>query len=172
MNDCPFCDRIAADEYDYSDPHAVAFEPLNPVTPGHLLVVPRRHVRDAGEDPEVTARTMSLAADIAGPAEDDGAYNLITSAGRAATQSVFHLHIHLIPRREGDGLHLPWTGQNAWPERCGYCYCLLADAPECADGCGHRDLSGHVGCAPLLTSGGAVPAPRRSGRRPKRGSPA
>lgn len=110
MADCPFCKRIAAGEYDYSDPHAVAFEPLNPVTPGHLLVVPRRHVRDAGEDVEVAARTMSLAADIAGPTED-GAYNLITSAGREATQSVLHLHIHIVPRTEGDGLHLPWTGQ-------------------------------------------------------------
>jgi histidine triad (HIT) family protein len=111
-DDCPFCVRIAAGEFDYSDRFAVAFEPLNPVTPGHLLVVPRKHVPDAGDDPLTAGRTMELAADIAGPLDlETPAYNLITSAGRAATQTVRHLHIHIVPRREGDGLALPWTGQ-------------------------------------------------------------
>lgn len=112
---CPFCDRIERGEFDYSDPHAVAFEPLNPVTPGHLLVVPRVHVRDAGVSPGITARTMALAAAIAGPADDVESFNLITSAGSTATQTVMHLHIHIVPRREGDGLHLPWTGQRRSP---------------------------------------------------------
>jgi histidine triad (HIT) family protein len=110
---CPFCARIAAGEYDYSDRHAVAFEPLNPVTEGHLLVVPREHVPDAGSAPLVAGRTMEFAATITGPLEfaDYPAYNLITSAGSAATQTVRHLHIHIVPRRADDGLHLPWTGQ-------------------------------------------------------------
>lgn len=112
MSDCPFCARIAAGEFDYSDRFAVAFEPLNPVTDGHLLVVPREHVPDAGSDPLVASRTMALAADIAGPLEGADAYNLITSAGAAATQTIRHLHIHIVPRRDGDGLHLPWTGQH------------------------------------------------------------
>jgi histidine triad (HIT) family protein len=112
-SDCPFCARIAAGEYDYSDRHAVAFEPLNPVTEGHLLVVPRDHVPDAGSDPVAAARTMEFAAMIAGPLEfaDYPAYNLITSAGSAASQTVRHLHLHIVPRHEGDGLKLPWTGQ-------------------------------------------------------------
>jgi histidine triad (HIT) family protein len=100
------------EEYEYSDWHAVAFEPLNPVTAGHLLVVPRVHVRDAGEDPEVTGHVASLAAAIAGPASE-GAYNLITSAGPAATQSVFHLHFHIVPRWVNDGLMLPWSPRSA-----------------------------------------------------------
>ena len=113
MSGCPFCARIKAGEYDYSDPCAVAFEPLNPVTEGHLLVVPREHVTDAGSAPVTAGRTMEFAAMIAGPLEfaDWPGYNLITSAGSAATQTVRHLHLHLVPRREGDGLHLPWTGQ-------------------------------------------------------------
>ena len=47
MADCPFCARIAAGEYDYFDKQSVAFQPLNPVTPGHFLAVPRKHVATA-----------------------------------------------------------------------------------------------------------------------------
>lgn len=85
---------------------AIAFVPLGPVTDGHVLVVPRQHVADAVEDPAVTAATMARAAEFAAEHE---ASNLITSIGRAATQSVFHLHIHVVPRVEGDALRLPWT---------------------------------------------------------------
>ena len=138
---CPFCDRIAAGEYDFSDDHAVAFEPLNPVTGGHLLVVPRKHVANAGANPLAASRAMHLAAQLVGPLEWAGSYNLITSAGAAATQTVPHLHIHVIPRREGDGLALPWTGE----PKCGYCYCPLSEAPECTAACAHGDR-GYRGC--------------------------
>jgi len=111
MAACPFCARIAAGEYDFSDEHAVAFEPLNPVTPGHLLVVPREHVPDAGSHPLAASRTMYFAAQLAGPLGWAESYNLITSAGSPATQTVRHLHIHIVPREDRDGLHLPWTGQ-------------------------------------------------------------
>ena len=112
IGNCPFCKRIAAGEFEISDGFAVAFEPLNPVVKGHLLVVPRQHVEDAGSNPLAASRTMALAAEIAGPLEWADSYNLITSAGTAATQTIRHLHIHIVPRCEGDGLHLPWTGQN------------------------------------------------------------
>jgi histidine triad (HIT) family protein len=141
---CPFCARIAAGEYDYSDRYAVAFEPLNPVTEGHLLVVPRGHVPDAGCAPEIAGRTLEFAAMIAGPLEfaDWPGYNLIISAGSAASQTVMHLHIHIVPRRPGDELKLPWTQE----PKCGYCYCPLGTSPECASGCGHTDRSGFAGC--------------------------
>lgn len=84
------------------------FEPLNPVVPGHLLVVPDTHVRDAAEDPDVAAGAMEVAATIA---QRYTAANIITSIGADATQSVFHLHAHVVPRRPGDGLLLPWSGQ-------------------------------------------------------------
>lgn len=111
MSDCPFCKRIAAGEYEISDRFAVAFEPLSPVTRGHLLVVPREHVGDAGSSPLAASRTMALAAEIAGPLGWADSYNIITSSGAPATQTVRHLHLHIVPRREGDGLALPWTGQ-------------------------------------------------------------
>jgi len=110
MSDCPFCARIAAGEYDYYDKHSVAFQPLNPVTPGHFLVVPRKHVLNAFEGPAQAGRAMSFAAKLATDMSLVAA-NFITSAGSAATQTVWHLHLHVVPRRDDDGLHLPWTGQ-------------------------------------------------------------
>lgn len=84
----------------------MGFVPLNPVVPGHQLVVPAVHVADALENPRVTAEVMSVAAAIA-----PKPCNIITSAGREATQTVFHLHVHIVPRRADDGLALPWTAQ-------------------------------------------------------------
>lgn len=106
---CVFCDIIAGRSpatvvADWPD--ALAITPRHPVTPGHILVLPRRHVTDVAEDPAVSAATMRRAAELAQPP-----LNVITSAGEDATQTVFHLHIHLVPRRPGDGLALPWTGQ-------------------------------------------------------------
>ena len=87
-------------------PEALAIVPLNPVVDGHLLVLPRVHAVDFTDSPLVTARTMRAAAQIA--ADIGGPMNLITSKGREATQSVFHLHVHLVPRAKDDGLALPW----------------------------------------------------------------
>lgn len=107
---CVFC-RIGAGtepaQIEYEWPETVAIVPLRPVTDGHLLVIPRAHVSDALEDPIVTGTTMARAAEAAdrGP----GGCNLITSVGADATQTVFHLHIHVVPRRPGDGLLLPWS---------------------------------------------------------------
>ena len=105
---CPFCEIIAGRapativrEW----PDAIAIVPLGPVVDGHLLVIPREHVTDYGDDPVVSATTMYRAAELA---DDYGPSNLITSRGSAATQSVFHLHLHLVPRAENDGLALPW----------------------------------------------------------------
>jgi len=84
-------------------------EPLNPVVAGHRIVISRAHVKDFSEDSAVTMLVMGYAARKA--EELGGDFNLITSKGKNATQSVFHLHVHLVPRKEGDGLMLPWTNQ-------------------------------------------------------------
>lgn len=96
---------------------ALAIVPLNPVTEGHLLVIPRAHVADAVESPAVTAMAMGCAAELAAGL---GASNILTSVGAAATQSVFHLHIHVVPRSHGDQLMLPWgtIGDPHEPHRC------------------------------------------------------
>ncbi|MGV9352267.1 HIT family protein [Streptomyces misionensis] len=110
--DCPFCAIVAGRApaeifHEWDD--ALAIVPLNPVTEGHLLVIPKVHVADVGHDPHISAAMMQRAAELAA----EQWCNVIVSRGRVATQSVFHLHIHIVPRREDDGLALPWTGQAA-----------------------------------------------------------
>lgn len=121
MSECIFC-RIVAGRASARMvrewPDAVAFVPLNPVVQdGHLLVVPRVHVADAVEDPNLTGAVMAHAAALAAEYEFS---NLLTSVGRPATQSVFHLHIHVVRRSPQDGLMLPWgtTGNPHAPHAC------------------------------------------------------
>lgn len=116
QRNCVFCRIIQQDlrptDHDpvmvASYPHAIAFVPLNPVTPGHTLVVPKEHVPDALQSPIITGRVTETAARLADVLPADS-WNIITSVGSAATQTVHHLHIHLVPRQEGDGLLLPWS---------------------------------------------------------------
>ncbi|GAA4928855.1 HIT family protein [Streptomonospora halophila] len=108
MTTCVFCDIVTGNApatitREWGD--AIAFTPLNPVNPGHTLVIPRVHVDSAVTDPDVTAATMRRAAQLAKESEHS---NILTSIGRPATQSIFHLHIHVVPRRAGDWLMLPW----------------------------------------------------------------
>lgn len=115
-DDCVFCDIAegnAPATIVESWPDALAFTPLNPVTIGHTLVIPRDHVANFTTDPEVTMCTMARAAMLARAMEPAGHWNLITSKGQHATQTVHHFHVHLVPRHLGDGLALPWTGQAA-----------------------------------------------------------
>lgn len=117
-DDCPFCailtGKNAARLVESWLPHALAIVPLNPVTDGHVLVLPGRHVPDFTTDPQVTGMVMELAAKLAAQHES---VNLITSKGAAATQTVPHLHVHIVPRRPGDGLVLPWSSQSPKLER-------------------------------------------------------
>jgi histidine triad (HIT) family protein len=116
MSECVFCDIAAGEapaEIINSNGFSMTIVPLNPVTPGHVIVIPRKHVRDALSDPNVTGLVMHSAALMGQRLRkyhpDYASVNIITSVGAPATQTVFHLHIHVVPRREGDGLHLPWT---------------------------------------------------------------
>jgi histidine triad (HIT) family protein len=115
---CPFCEIVAGRapatvvrEWD----DVLAIVPLGPVVDGHVLVIPREHVTDFADDPVVSATTTYRAAELA--AESSQPMNLITSRGKAATQSVFHLHLHLVPRAEGDGLALPWYSGRSKAQR-------------------------------------------------------
>ena len=109
--DCVFCVKIK--DYDgvftTAIPTVWRFEPLGPVTPGHMLFVSQFHATDAAENPVSAAYAFMAAAEYGRHQEHD--FNIITSIGKNATQTIKHTHIHFVPRREGDGLHLPWTGQ-------------------------------------------------------------
>ncbi|MFC1434132.1 HIT family protein [Streptacidiphilus sp. N1-3] len=107
--DCPFCRIVqgtAPAMVLREWPDALAILPRNSVTAGHVLVLPKTHVADVAVDPAVSATTMLRAAELAA---EGGDCNVITSRGPAATQTVPHLHIHLVPRAHGDGMLLPWT---------------------------------------------------------------
>ncbi|MGH2926272.1 MAG: HIT family protein [Solirubrobacterales bacterium] len=114
--DCLFCGIVAGEvpaQIVDSDEHTVAFMDINPATPGHALVVPRNHSADLLEisdsDLEHTAvAARRLATRIRGALEPDG-FNILNSCGSAAWQTIFHFHLHVIPRYEDDPLKLPWV---------------------------------------------------------------
>ena len=114
--DCLFC-RIVAGELPATivaeDERTISFMDINPATRGHALVIPRAHARDLyAIDPEDLHAVALMAQQLATRARDklgaDGV-NLLNSNGSAAWQTVFHFHVHVIPRYEGDPLRLPWV---------------------------------------------------------------
>ncbi len=114
--DCLFC-KIVAGEIPATviaeDERTIAFMDINPATRGHALVIPRAHARDVHEistaDLEAVAATAQrVAARVVEQLGADGV-NLLNSSGAAAWQTVFHFHMHVIPRYEGDPLRLPWV---------------------------------------------------------------
>ena len=113
---CIFCKIVAGElpsERVDEDEHTIAFMDISPATPGHALVIPRSHARDLLEiEPDELAATVTAAQRLARRACErlgaDGV-NLINSCGAAAWQTVFHLHIHVIPRYADDPLKLPWV---------------------------------------------------------------
>ena len=114
-SDCLFCRIVAGDvpaQIVDSDEHTVAFMDINPATRGHSLVVPRQHstdLFDIGEDDleHTIVAAQRLARRIDETLEPDG-FNLLNSCRPAAWQTVFHFHIHVIPRYDQDPLKLPW----------------------------------------------------------------
>lgn len=112
-NDCIFCDivaRRAPATIVTETAFATIIVPLNPVTEGHVIAIPHGHVTHALESPSITGLTMTAACMYALKHQH---CNLITSVGMLATQSVRHLHIHVVPRRQNDGLMLPWGDNEA-----------------------------------------------------------
>ncbi|WP_369265817.1 HIT family protein [Streptomyces harbinensis] len=109
---CVFCD-IAAGTAPATVlrewPDALAIVPRGGCTPGHVLVIPRVHVRDAVSDPDVYGAVSRRAAQYAATIGSD--CNLAVNCGPVAGQTVWHLHVHFIPRRPADGLPMPWTPQ-------------------------------------------------------------
>jgi histidine triad (HIT) family protein len=114
--DCIFC-KILAGEIPArivdEDERTIAFLDIAPATRGHALVIPRAHSADLlSVEPEDLAAVALAAQRLAARAREslgaDGV-NLINSCGTAAWQSVFHFHVHVIPRYSDDPLKLPWV---------------------------------------------------------------
>ena len=117
-DDCIFCAIASGEgpaEIVQEDQHTVAFMDLNPWTRGHALVIPRRHARSLYEiDDEELSRVAVAAKRLAQLMRDrlgcDGV-NVLNSTEPAAWQTVFHYHVHVIPRYEDDPLRLPGQPQ-------------------------------------------------------------
>jgi len=122
--DCPFCEIVQREDRDvrevYRDDHVVAFFPTEPATLGHTLVIPRDHVPDiwslSGDLAAALGRVVvHLAAAVQRAVEPQG-LNIIQSNGEVATQTVMHLHIHLLPRWEHDGIGHIWPSETHYTE--------------------------------------------------------
>lgn len=122
--DCPFCEIVNRDDPDarevYRDESTVAFFPTEPAVLGHTMVIPRKHVKDIWQLDEVTAQwlsitTLRIAAAIRQSLYPDG-LNVIQSNGAAASQSVMHLHVHLVPRKTDDRIGRIWPPESDFSE--------------------------------------------------------
>jgi histidine triad (HIT) family protein len=135
VSDCIFCAIVAGDapaRIVHEGPRTLAFLDVNPATYGHTLVVPRTHATDLLDAaPEDVEEVATVAQRIARAAVDhlgaDGV-NLLQSTGAAAFQTVFHLHVHVVPRYEDDGIRLPWIPTPGRPEEIDAAAATLRDA--------------------------------------------
>ncbi len=114
--DCIFCRILAGDlpaTIIDEDDRTISFMDINPATRGHALVIPRNHARDllTVEPSDLAAVSFAAARLAARMSARLGAsgVNLLNSCGAAAWQTVFHFHLHVIPRYDDDPLRLPWT---------------------------------------------------------------
>jgi diadenosine tetraphosphate (Ap4A) HIT family hydrolase len=103
---CPFCERLTGRELTAENQLAAAFADGFPLTPGHTLIVPRRHVADlftldAAERAAVWDLLVPVKRALDEMHHPDG-YNLGLNNGAAAGQTIFHVHLHVIPRYRGD----------------------------------------------------------------------
>jgi histidine triad (HIT) family protein len=116
MADCLFC-RIVAGELPsarvHEDDRVIAIMDIFPATRGHALVIPRAHAGDirdvAGDDLAAAARVAQRLAGRAYERLGADGVTVMQSNGAAAWQTVFHYHVHVIPRYKDDPLELPWT---------------------------------------------------------------
>jgi histidine triad (HIT) family protein len=118
--DCIFCKVLAHEipgEFLWEEDETAAFMDINPWTRGHALVIPRNHSTDlleiSAEDLAATAAGAKRLARMQNERLGCDGVNLLNSCGAAAWQTVFHFHIHAIPRYANDPLQLPTRPQQA-----------------------------------------------------------
>jgi histidine triad (HIT) family protein len=120
--DCIFCDvvagKIPAEVID-SDERTITVLDINPATRGHAVVIPRAHAANLldldDEDMLAVMHTTRRVAERMRATLQPAGFNILHNIGRAAWQSIFHFHMHVIPRYEDDPLQLPWLPEPADP---------------------------------------------------------
>ena len=119
MSDCVFC-RIVAGQIPstrvYEDEHTLAFMDIGQVNPGHVLVAVKKHAANLFElddaQAAAAARTAARVARAIESAFRPEGMSVYQANGKAAGQTVFHYHVHLLPRHAGDGMELTWPVKN------------------------------------------------------------
>jgi len=119
MSDCVFC-RIVAGQVPstrvFEDEHTLAFMDIGQVNPGHVLVTVKKHADNlyALEDAQAAAvaRTSARVARAIREAIAPAGLSVYQANGKSAGQTVFHYHVHLLPRHEDDGMELIWPVKN------------------------------------------------------------
>ena len=119
MSDCVFC-RIVAGQIPstrvYEDEHTLAFMDIGHVNPGHTLVAVKKHAANLYELDEAQAAavahaTVKISKAIKAAFQPEG-LSVYQANGKPAGQTVFHYHVHLLPRHAGDGMELTWPVKN------------------------------------------------------------
>lgn len=113
--ECVFCKIVAGElpaQVLDSDERTISFMDISPATRGHALVIPKAHAADVRDVSDEDLAACALAARrlvrrMERTLEPDG-FNLLNSCGKPAWQTVFHFHLHVVPRYVGDPLELPW----------------------------------------------------------------
>jgi histidine triad (HIT) family protein len=120
--DCIFCKVVAGEipgEIVDSDDRTITVMDINPATRGHVVVIPREHAENlVSVSEEDLAATMNAARRMVERLQQSVApagFNILNNMGRAAWQSIFHFHVHVIPRYADDPLQLPWLPEPADP---------------------------------------------------------
>ena len=124
MNDCVFCKIVAGQIPStrvHEDEHTLAFMDLGQVNPGHVLVAVKKHAASLFELDDMQAAAVArtsarLARAIRAAFKPEG-LSVYQANGKAAGQTVFHYHVHLLPRHEGDGMELIWPVKNPSREK-------------------------------------------------------
>ena len=119
MSDCVFC-RIVAGQIPstrvFEDEHTLAFMDLGQVNPGHVLVAVKKHAPYLYELDEAQAAAVARACVKVSKAIQDAfkpeGLSVYQANGKAAGQTVFHYHVHLLPRHASDGMELTWPVKN------------------------------------------------------------
>ena len=117
MTDCVFCGILSGElpsSIVYQDDHCTAIMDIQPVNPGHVLVIPNHHAACLADlDEETGSRMFRVAHRLAGALRKSGVkcegVNMFLADGAAAMQEVFHVHLHVFPRYEGDGFGLRFS---------------------------------------------------------------
>lgn len=134
---CPFCDivrRIQSARLVYEDSETIAFFPLRPATPGHTLVIPKVHMEeiwnmDLGTVHKVLDSSLTVIQAVRSVLCPEG-LNLINSSGQAATQSVLHFHMHVVPRWNDDLMGAIWPQTEVPLDRLDELACRVRAACE------------------------------------------